>query len=450
MILNTKISHKFIITIIALCLIIAALTGCSDSGANSRTKNNEFTGSSKELVIATIGSINYDYLVNKFNAENELGIKVRVEDYRLGTTREAAIQRLNMELVSGKGPDLIDFEAFPYREIYSNQGFLENLAPIMEKEIVKDDFFILEKNKSDKIYFIPSSFSIITCYGLSSVFQGQNSWSFDQFQSLLTRYSYQFPTLESRIDFLNNACISMIPNCVNWENSTCSFNSKEFQDLLALTTMLEKTPSILDSTPQELLLSGSVPYLHTWIYSPLDIKEREEVLGSDLTYIGFPTADGSSGSYVYLSMLTAINKSSTNKEYALEFIRFMLDDDFQRSVAANMILIKKSICDELIDELQNPFAKYEGRDVEIHSDGSFTVDGVYMDQIYDPTPLISDRQVDKFYGLIRNANTLYDYDPNIYSIIEQETSRLFHNVYTVEETSEKIQNRVSIYVSEQS
>lgn len=103
----------------------------------------------------------------------------------------------------------------------------------------------------------------------------------------------------------------------------------------------------------------------------------------------------------------------------------------------------------LTDNLLNPYAKYEGQEIVVHDDGSFSVDGVYMDAIYDPSPKITQEQVDKFYDLIDNAEKIYEYDPAIYSIILSSTDKYFNGAQTLEATVNDIQARVSIYLAEQ-
>lgn len=60
------------------------------------------------LTIATVGLSNFEAVVSTFNREEDMGFKLRLVDYLTsGSSRESALARLNMDLASGNGPDLI-------------------------------------------------------------------------------------------------------------------------------------------------------------------------------------------------------------------------------------------------------------------------------------------------------------------------------------------------------
>ena len=93
----------------------------------------------RDLILAACGLSNHEQDVLKFNQENTQGIHITIENYAQGTTAEQALRRLNMELSSGAGPDLIDLETFPVLEIYSRQGLLLELSEYLNQDLSPDE-----------------------------------------------------------------------------------------------------------------------------------------------------------------------------------------------------------------------------------------------------------------------------------------------------------------------
>ncbi len=422
------------------------LTGCGKGQAEPATAQEMRGSNGVELTLATIYSTNYESIVNRFNESNNNGIKIKVEDYAYNCSRDAAINRLNMELAAGKGPDLIDFEAFPRREIYARQGLLLNLSAYFERDLNADDYFLIDTLAESGLYFIPSGFNIMSCYIPASVLPGENGLSYEEYRARISSRQLTSYT-ENQSAFLQNACISLIPSCVDWEKMNCNFDCREFKELLELSKFIgEAEASASDPPAQE----AQIPCSEALIRYPTDIRDIEKAAGGSVNFVGYPTVDGRGSSYAYLSTLTGITTDTPYREESWEFIKYMLsDNELQEYISLLMIPMKKSVCQETVDECLHPFAKYEGHEITLNDDGSFSVDGVYMDQEYDPAPKISDEQAVKYNKLIEAADTLYDYDPGIYSIIEKEAQKYFSGSCQLEAATHEVQSRVSIYLAEQ-
>lgn len=447
--LKLKKRLLLLITIIALMLAACGETA-QDSAPQTSAEETDEPNEPNVITIASIGNSNYDTLINRFNANNGLGITVKMVDYSWGGSREDAIRRLNMELAAGKGPDIIDFESFPHRERYAKQGYLSDLSGYFGDELKIEDYFALDVLVSPELYYVPSAVSIMTCYGLSSVLQGKESWSFDEYAEFFSQSQYIDPNIGDQENFLTYACMSMIPQCVDWSNKSCDFESDAFKGVLVLVNSLGQNSPQYQETYGDMLKSGLMAYTENMMIHVTDLRYIELDLGAPVTFIGYPTADGSSGNYLYLCTLAGINAASPKAEQAWEFIKYMIsDDEFQAWTALDGIPVKKSAYEENLRELQDPMAKYDGHEITLNEDGSFSVDGVYMDQEYDPTPIISQEQADKFLRLIESADSLYDYDPDIMGIIDECSAKYFAGDKSLDETVSDIQSRVSIYLAEQ-
>jgi len=158
--------------LIPFLLMMLLLCGCGRNTPTDETaiRSTAENRDNKDLILAACGVSNHEQDVLKFNQENTQGIHITIENYAQGTTAEQALQRLNMELSSGAGPDLIDLETFPVLEIYSRQGLLLELSEYLNRDLSPDDFYALDILSEDGLYALPSGFSVMTCYGLPAVF----------------------------------------------------------------------------------------------------------------------------------------------------------------------------------------------------------------------------------------------------------------------------------------
>lgn len=423
-----------------VAVLMLALCSCAQEPPASQREENA-------LIIAVNGSVNFDDIALRYNAKNPGGLPVKVVDYREGGTTESAVTRLNMELAAGKGPDIIDFESFPQRNIYAQKGLLTELSQYFSDDFTTEQFYLLDKISGNGLYYVPSSFMLMTSCGALSLFGDKTSWTFDDFGEIINNKPSGVLCPDTALSFLEMACVSIIPHCVDYSAGTCDFTRDEFKKLLKTAALLPQT-----SAAQAAGFRGDAEYLYriSSISLATDLKYIEQDCGQKVRFVGSPTVDGASGNYLYLFTLAGINARSKHQAEAWEFIKYMISDEGEQAAQAlSQIPLKKSVCKSTVDNLLNPYAKYDGHELTLNDDGSFSVDGVYMDQVYDPSPVITPEQAGEYYRLIDSAITVYDYDPSIFDIIKNAAQRYFAGNYTPDEAAEEIQSRVSIYLAEQ-
>lgn len=428
---------------------LAALL-CSACGMEkSLTTDSNNIDKPEEVIIATAGLSNFEQLVLRFNQKNGDNIKVRIENYASNTTVEQAIVRLNMELASGKGPDIIDFETIPVREIYSKKGLLENLSPLVLRDLDPEDYFVIDFLCKSDLFYVPASFNIMTCYGLPQTFDGRQGLTFSVLEALYALPQYKDSYSQNRQDFLQLAYVSMIPDCIDWKSFTCNFKSEKFAKLLSFTEHIPDT-LILKENIETLIGNGSLPYAEAWISNPIDLYRIEQNVGGKIKIVGYPTVDGKNGTYLYLNSLAGINRFSKHTEEAWRFLKYMIsDEEYQNSLIWGTIPVRKECTNEHIKYLLNPYATYEGKNIQVYEDGTYSVDGVVMDQIYNPEPIISEEVAKQYQDLIQSSHRIYEYDPTIFSIISKESEKYFDGGISLNQALDSIQSKVTTYLSEQ-
>jgi len=441
--------------LVIFCLLTAfllSMTACAPAPLKN-FDSSERTEDDRELTIGVFGINNFEEYASRFNRQAEQEFTVRLIDYQYtgDGTRETAIARLNAELAAGKGPDLIDFDTVPSRDIYARHGLLRDMSDYFYSEFQLDDFYMLDKlNGAGSLYFLPTHFNIITAFGHPDLFGEVNSWSLADYQRLQSLPQFADTPADTKESFMAKLQTSLIPRWIDLEQGVCRFADESFIDALRFAGTLDDTPYASNASPEELVAEGSLLYSEAWIDSPYEICKIERALGGPAAYIGYPTVDGCLGNYMFAYGLCGVNAATKKADYAWKFIRFLLvEDPLIYDKAWIGIPVLKTAVRQKVDGMLHPYAEYEGKTITVNADGTFEVDGVHQDMTYDPTPYITEGQAERFYGLISRCERVYEFDPTVYGLLTNAARRYFSGQCSAEDAGAELQDRVSIYLSEQ-
>lgn len=443
--------RKMLAVVILLSLLLT-LSACSPEEVDAAPSTGDSDGE-RVLTIGVFGMSNFEIYAGKFRRSAERDFSIKLINYRRGdTSEETAIARLNAELAAGEGPDIIDFDTLMSRDAYAKSGFLRDMSDYFYSEFRLDDFFILDKlNRGEALYFLPSHFTIATAFGQPSVFGDKSSWTIADYERLSKLPQFAGDPADNRESFMTKLQESVIPRWVDLEGATCCFDNGEFAEALRFAKTLSDDPISLNALPETLVAEGDMLYCEAWIESPFEICDIERTLGGPAAYVGFPTIDGTLGTMLFTYALTGVNINTKNADLAWEFIRYLLAEDemiYDKRAWFDIPLLKDAVRYK-IEYMLDPYAEFAGKTITVNSDGTFEVDGVHQDLTYDPTPLITESQAETLYRLIDQAEFVYEYNAAVYNIIENAAQRYFSDACTLEEAEKEVQQRVSIYLSEQ-
>ncbi len=440
------------LAVVILLSLLLTLSACSPEEVDAAPSTGDSDGE-RVLTIGVFGMSNFEIYAGKFRRSAERDFSIKLINYRRGdTSEETAIARLNAELAAGEGPDIIDFDTLMSRDAYAKSGFLRDMSDYFYSEFRLDDFFILDKlNRGEALYFLPSHFTIATAFGQPSVFGDKSSWTIADYERLSKLPQFAGDPADNRESFMNKLQESVIPRWVDLEGATCCFDNGEFAEALRFAKTLSDDPISLNALPETLVAEGDMLYCEAWIESPFEIRDIERTLGGPAAYVGFPTIDGTLGTMLFTYALTGVNINTKNADLAWEFIRYLLAEDemiYDKRAWFDIPLLKDAVRYK-IEYMLDPYAEFAGKTITVNSDGTFEVDGVHQDLTYDPTPLITESQAETLYRLIDQAEFVYEYNAAVYNIIENAAQRYFSDACTLEEAEKEVQQRVSIYLSEQ-
>ena len=167
-----------------------------------------------------------------------------------------------------------------------------------------------------------------------------------------------------------------------------------------------------------------------WTFS--DIFHMQDMFGGGVTFIGYPTQEGT-GSVIAPRSLLAISANSQHQDAAWSFVRTMLTPQYQReniwSFATNRTVLEEQIYSAMNPE--DPWA--------------------HMDEIpeWAWTPQSATQaDIDQIMALIENTRQIALWDDTVIEMIEVELLPFFAGDRSLDETVRIIQNRVQMYLSE--
>ncbi len=354
------------------------------------------------------GSLELDDLVKQFNRTHR--DCVAVIDYY----PENAYDRLCTEIMAGDGPDVLDLACL---SLPLNSSYLVDLYPYIDADSDVDrDMFVptviasLELN--GKLTSLPAAFVVNTMTARVADVGERTDWTIEELQDLWAQRTDDIFLMSGWMDrhnYLGWLATLTTGDFIDWENGTARYDSADFirqlqfceaqADYVEYTDEIAEKPCLLEfENVQNLVRINGIRN---------NYKE-------DFTYIGFP-GDGEYGSFFDVDQLHfAISANSDKKDLAWEFIRLALTKKNQEMICDSWHLpIRQDVMDARIE----------------------TVVGN-----------VSDRQ--RFRQLIQKPLRFTCYNETLHQIVTEEGEAYFDGQRTAEEAAERIQNRVTLYLSE--
>ncbi len=441
---------------IASFLLCLVLTACSAGGENQTEEGIPI------LTYATLsGEVNRE-LVDDFNAEHEGEIQLEVLDYSEGIDEggHQGMDRLLTELAAGKCPDIIEMfantknysgkiNALPYQQM-ARKGYLEDLWPYIENdpELGRDGVMEAPLKAAEVeggLYMLFDHFAIRTIAGPAEVVGDRYSWSFDELRDAFSTMPEGSTVLDYCFDkasIFSQLFPLLVDSYIDWESGQCSFNGEGFRSTLEFINSF--VPDDFEWTSDEAVnreltdrqMNGLQMMDTAGIWSAHDMQTIDAWCGGQAGFVGYPTADGSVGSFFSIqSGRLAMSSGCKNKEAAWDFLRRMLLPQPASS----------------LNEDRSGFsvnkADFEKRfEIEQRTKYSACIFGFYG-PTYD-LPRLEKADYDRLVDFINRIDKLGIFNQKLLDTIEEPCEAYFAGDRTLDETVDLIQNRVSLYVNE--
>lgn len=377
------------------------------------------------------------------------------------TTYSDAIARLNSDIVSGANcPDIIDLSSVNVPQLAA-KGVFEDLVPYLDKSSVlsKNDFLenILESSTYDGVLVgIPDTFSVSTIVGKASHVGEKRGWTLDDIMA----YS-QAHTDAALFDYMDKS--SMLYTClaynqgafIDYKTGKCSFDSDEFKKVL---NFAGSFPDEVDydsndrSTPKK-IEDGDLLLETVYISDFREIQMYEAMFGEPVTFVGYPTMDGSEGCVLTTNSIFGISVKSQNKDGAWAFIEnFLTRESSSRGWRWGFSTRKSALEESYNEAITVQYQKDENGELildengePIPEGGSSSVGWGDWDYTYHQT---TQEEADLVMELIKAAKPAALASDEIMTIITEEAEPFFQGQKSVDDVVDIIQRRVQLYMDE--
>lgn len=413
----------------------------------------------KDKQIITLGCNYIDYDVRshvvKFNKENE-NYRIVITDYSNYETDDdmsAGANKLNTDIVSSNAPDILVLDNDMPVDSYIAKGLFEDMTDYFnnDEELSKKQFIeAMNVFKNDgKMYKLVPAFSIETVVASTKYAGADNdyTWTIDELEKVAkdtgVEYKNIFGTL-SRDEVFDMAMTLAGSQFIDWENLKCSYDSEAFVHLL----------EFINEFPVELKEEDYETDTSAYWREGLSLAERiyltsfsdynyakKGVFGEDVSFVGFPSDNGS-GSCITPTLQLTMSSNSKVKDGCWEFMRYFLTDEYQNTIDGNWPVSMDKINELAAAAKKKPVYIDENGKEQEYDDTYYIGDS---EIIIDP---MTDDEVNAVLDYVNSVTQVGSYNDAVINIIQEEAAAFFSGQKSAKEVADIIQSRVQIYVNE--
>lgn len=388
----------------------------------------------------------------QFNKKSDK-YKIKLKTFNDGT----GYTDLNNEIMAGKIPDILITNNYIPIDSYISKGLFADMYEFMDKdpEIKRSDFIenIISSFETDgKLYKFTDSFKIYSVIGKTSEVGDKTGWTYDDVIKYVDSKPKGTEILAgtTKSDVLTYGMELSPELFIDYDKRTCNFESDEFIKLL------EFSNRFLDQVDYEtyfdddfwnksktMYKDGNVLLQLAYLRNYGDLYAFEKMnFSAPVTAKGFPCSS-KNGNAVVADSGFSISAKSKNQDGAWEFVRSLLSDNYQQST--DCFPVKKSALEIKAAEAM----VYDEKRAEQPLEYTIGNVGIAISgdiEIGEP----KQADIDRVNELIKSLDKQMRCDDMVLNIITEEASAYFSGSKTPQEAAKLIQNRVQLYLNENS
>lgn len=355
-------------------------------------------------------------------------------------------KRIQLELSTGKGPDILGYDIIENPLSYIENNYIECMDDVFADKSLYLEAALKASEVEGKLYGVPfeCSFDVVA---YDKEFVGERSHLTAEELIKAVRESdveilqenfsgYRIVTKYALYDNSNTAYI-------DWEKGESYLEEQSFWDLLAFAKEYADTENI---EKQAFAVSPKFSNM----YELRDMKELFASFDGAAIVLGYPAKEGN-GIYVHANQLY-LNSNSACKEGAKEFLRFLISEKEQckyvtydpyqnmsdEEMAANVgYTLEFPVLLKAFDKLVELELKRDKENLIYTDNGVIQLDALYTEEM-----------IEQFYFVLEHAKPADYYMLEIADIIYEELTPYFEGVTDAKEAAMKLDNRVQLYLDE--
>ncbi|MDE5834081.1 MAG: extracellular solute-binding protein, partial [Ruminococcus sp.] len=411
------------------------------------------------------------------------------DDYNIEIKKYDDIDNLRLDVLSGDAPDLFAYQetAFMYR--YVNLGAFANLYDFMDNNdgIKRDDILenVLQAYEyKGGLYGISAGFTLsdLLIANMDIISRDYSCWNYDEFFSFAENMpegmclSPKNSWFAYRDGVFGELCVDGYGNWVDYDNYTCDFNNEEFIHLLNFCNTveinepfnqdymdnlsydekgimyMEDDTSVLNKKSLFGNYADNIGTCKDFVYSA---DQNGLYLNDNYTYLIKPSNDRTGSISIANDMCFSILTNTDCPDGAWDFMNYVLSPNFQNNylqLSWCFTTNKESYNHKInnaLDELRTKVHIW----LDPTNQNDYANNGFEQPETEGITWInkpITDEDAEYIKEFMSHFNKLSDSDSDAQEIIREECNKFMNGEISAEECADRIQNRVSLYLSEQS
>lgn len=422
---------------------------------------DDYVMNRKDVTVGVIGDIYSDdqELSTYYNRKSD-SFQVQLKGYGETDDFTAAV-------LTDEAPDCISYSGTYNMRRFNNLGAVMDMYELSQKYggFKKEDILdnVVQALEIDGgLYGISQKFQFDLAIGRSDIFpKGKMTWQ--EFKDIYNStpedmYFSNLSDMNTQEDVFRFLCANNLNAFIDFEKGECNFNSPEFAEMLEFTRTVRLMPefdwqAFYDShTEDEIVLfqqedrnrisNGESMIATSYAFGLsdfVDLKHMYQFSDGEFTLINPPSDNPQSN--ITFGKLYSVVSNGKCPEGAWDYINYITSESFLTSYL----------------QTERNFVTFKGAFEKINAQiRYYSEHPTYIDEQglthynYGAQKPITDDEYNMAMEYISNCTVSADYNEALYNIVMEEYAAFAAGDKTAEECAERIQNRVSIYLSENS
>ena len=432
---------------------------CYEEDILLRIEGNRVPFPEKQVItLATTytGKSSLDRAISRFNRTNEqYQVELLTPDTQETAPdyiakRQEFLDRIMMETVAGRGPDLFFSQLINMSDMVQN-GYLQSLEGVLEDEDAYWQAALDSGRIQGKLYGIPYDCSSLILTTYSKSFAGdRQSWTLPELMEAVR--SSDAEVLQN--DFSGLAIVLFYglrdndnKTFIDWENGKSHLTEEPFLDLLGFAREYADNGQHTWENDAVAVKEGKMiavnPTIGGGLYNFDYLSRLENTFSGEPAHLGYPRSEGN-GIYVD-PRLFCLNAQSDKREGAEVFLRYLLSEETQRRLVEFSVDDFPPVVGEAGVEMPKLAVRLSALERSIELGLEKGPDSLVSNYWHDG---LTEEQAQWLRFLIENARPGIFYVKEIEDIIYEELEPYFQGQRTAEEAAKILDNRVQLYLDE--
>lgn len=383
----------------------------------------------------TLGTLYLDsamrQAVLEFNQSNE---KYRIEVVDYSQYGDAGQDKLNMDISGDNMPDIIEISDIPYATISGAKakGALLDLSQFTSDRLDLSDYIpsLLDalRESDGALYELVTGFSLATFAGHNGDFSEGETLTWSKLQKLGSDLGSGQKLMEGDAEIGLTLLMMDSDSFLDWENGSCNYENEEFHAAFeVIKEELSATSALhVHDDGGSAFRDGDIALSALELGGLAHYADYMNQLGEDAVVVGLPSAESCAAAFIPSCRL-AVSSKTENLDAVLELLQFMLESQSSRQFSALETNFESMLVQAMTPLEDQP---------ECASVNGLTI------------TLVTGEQADRLRSLVSTASRVYTFDTAIYGILSDELNDFIADKSDISTAAQRVQSRVSTYLSE--